>query len=113
MGRGGGIGFLVVAAILAGLVGPCLCGPASVYESAASHACCETGVGMKPASDCCTGCALSLRAQDPGLVRAGADHGALAPAPHLDAPVLRPRVTALSPRPRAALVPSPPPVLRV
>ena len=106
-------GLLMVAALLVGLVGPCICGPSAAVTQAA-HGCCDAEAGLKPAPlDCCAGCSLSLRAQESGLLRASSPWALLPSAPSAAEPTLRQSVARLSSRLQALVVPSPPPVLRV
>jgi len=63
---------VVLAALVAGLVGPCLCAPRAA-ETPAAHDCCDRGMGLKPAApDCCATCAATLRAPEAALTDTGA-----------------------------------------
>ena len=71
---------VVLAALLVGLVGPCLCA-ARVTESRAraAHDCCDPEVGLKAAvPDCCATCTATLRAPEAAFTEKG-DASAIAP----------------------------------
>ena len=58
---------VVLAALVAGLVGPCLCAPRPV-EARGAHDCCDGAMGLKAAApDCCAACAAILRAPEAAL----------------------------------------------
>jgi hypothetical protein len=55
---------VVLAALVAGLVGPCLCAPRQA-EARAAHDCCDGAMGLKAAApDCCAACAATLSAPE-------------------------------------------------
>jgi hypothetical protein len=63
---------LVLAALLTGAVGPCLCAP-SAGSAEASHDCCAPAAGLRAASaDCCTTCVVPLRAPEATVTETGA-----------------------------------------
>lgn len=62
---------VVLAALVAGLVGPCLCAPRPA-EARAAHDCCDGEMGLKAAvPDCCAACAATLRAPEAALPETG------------------------------------------
>lgn len=107
------IGLFVVAVLLVGLVGPCLCAPRATLAGA--HGCCDSHAGLKPAPpDCCADCSVSLRAKESAPLRASSPGAALASALGSAEPVLHRSAAPLPLRRLVSLVvPSPPTVLRV
>lgn len=58
---------LVLAALVVGVVGPCLCALRAA-ETRAAHDCCDPEMGLTAAaSDCCTTCTATLRAPAPAV----------------------------------------------
>src|SRR5438046_1539300 len=85
---------VLLATLVAGLVGPCLCGPRGA-EARGAHDCCEPEVGLKAASAGC--CAPAVRAPDAALAAAPVE-GARARNPDLLA--MQEAVAAARSRPR-------------
>jgi hypothetical protein len=58
---------VALAALVVGLVGPCLCALRAA-ETRTAHDCCEPGKGLKAAApDCCATCTATLRAPAPAV----------------------------------------------
>jgi hypothetical protein len=58
---------VVLAALVVGVVGPCLCALRAA-ETRAAHDCCDAEMGLKAAApDCCTTCTATLRAPAPAV----------------------------------------------
>ncbi len=106
-------GLLVATALVLGLLGPCLCGPAAEASQPDLHGCCPAETGLKlSAPGCCSGCA-TLEAPDSALLREAPPSAGLAPTASLGAPSLH-RLAARPPAPSAPLaVLAPPTILRV
>ena len=106
--------FFLVAALVVGFLGPCVCTPLAAAPDPAEHVCCGTAAGWKPApADCCPACSTLLRSQDSALPREAPPTVCLAPTSGLPQP-LRHRIPPPPPSSLRALVVLPPPnILRV
>lgn len=62
---------VMLAALLVGLVGPCLCALRAT-ETRAAHDCCDPEAGLKAAApDCCATCTATLRAPEAAFTEKG------------------------------------------
>ena len=58
---------VVLAALVVGVVGPCLCALRAA-ETRAAHDCCDSEMGLKAAApECCTTCTATRRAPAPAV----------------------------------------------
>jgi len=107
------VGWLVAAALLTGLIGPCVCGP--VLAAMPGAACCDTTEGLKPAPpECCADCSASIKVRESIVVRSAPPAAILDLARGADGFVLRPLARPPSPRrPPLPVVAVSPPILRV
>jgi hypothetical protein len=104
----------VVAALVVGFLGPCVCPLAAAAPNPAVHDCCGAEAGLKPApADCCAGCSTLLRGQDSALLRDAPLPASLAPTSGLAEPFLRPIALPRAARLTSLVVPTPPNILRV
>ena len=103
---------VVLAALVVGLVGPCLCAPRATET--APHDCCDPEMGLKAAApDCCATCTATVRAPEAAFPEKGdaAANPAVVALPLRIAPAaLVARMSGLA----ASLAPSSPPaILRI
>ena len=67
---------ILLAALVVGVVGPCLCALRAA-ETKAAHDCCDPTAGLKPAApDCCETCTATVRAPEAAFPEKG-DHSVI------------------------------------
>jgi len=108
------IRLFVLAALVVGFLGPCVCPPVATAPNPAEHECCGSEAGLKPApADCCAGCSTMLRGQDSALLRDAPLAAGLAPTCGLAEPFFQPIALPRAARLTTLVVPTPPNILRV